>query len=139
MGMVAWVMLVVALAVASLFAFMQFQRRRDISRSVGGSARVSRAEAMRPSNPFAAVSIRPCLDDPCTAVMKLHDQRYLAVKAPSLPAPGCDRKHCGCRYIRHADRRSPSDRRDSFARFGGLTPKFGRDQRVPRDDRRRSR
>jgi tRNA(Ile)-lysidine synthase TilS/MesJ len=133
------VILGVALGLASPFMVMQFQRRRDVARAGRGSARVTRAEAMRPANPFAAVSIRPCLEDPCDAVVKMADQRFLAVRAPSLPVPGCGRRQCGCRYARHADRRSPSDRRDSFARFGGLRPTTSKDQRSPRVDRRKSR
>ena len=136
----AWVILGVALGVASPFMFMQLQRRRDVARAGGGSlSRAQRAEIARPKNPFAAVSIRPCAENPCAAVLDMHHIRFLALRAPSLPVPGCDRQKCGCRYIRHADRRSPGDRRNAFAHFGGLIPTIGKDRRAPREDRRKSR
>ena len=65
----------------------------------------------------------------------MQTQRFLAVRAPALPVPGCDRKKCECRYIRHADRRAPGDRRDAFGRHGGLTPTTGAERRA-RDRRK---
>jgi hypothetical protein len=135
MGTLAWIIAGATLGLASPFMVLQLQRRRDAARA-GASGRVNRAEAVRPGNPFAAVSIRPCAESPCAAVVQMHHQRYLALRAPALPVAGCDRKTCGCRYIRHADRRSTGDRRDSLARWGGLTPKMGKERRASSDDRR---
>lgn len=140
MGTMAWLILGLALGLGSPFMILQVQRRRDMARAGGpGTGRGgSRGERVRPGNPFAAVSIRPCADSPCAPVLRMNHIRFLAVRAPPLPVPGCDREHCGCRYVRHADRRaSGGDRRDPFARFGGLIPTVGKDQRQ-RDDRRKS-
>lgn len=138
MGTMGWVLLGVALGLASPFMVLHLQRRRDIARVTPGPvSRAQRAELARPKNPFAAVSIRPCVESPCAAVLSSHHVRYLAVRAPPLPLPGCDRKQCGCRYVRHADRRSPGDRRDGFARFGGLIPTVGKDRRARGEDRRK--
>jgi hypothetical protein len=117
---------------------LQFQRRRDAVRP-GLSAGIVPADVVRPRNPFAAVSVRPCADRPCNAVLQIAHQRFLAVRAPSLPVAGCDRGQCGCRYIRHTDRRAPGgDRRDQLARFGGLTPTLSRERRGAVDDRRKN-
>jgi hypothetical protein len=70
-------------------------------------------------------------------VTALAERRFLAVKAPSLPVPGCDRGNCNCRYVRLADRRAPEDRRDPHAHFGGITPNRGTNRRIRNDDRRR--
>lgn len=135
MGVMTWVLLGVALGLASPFMVVHLQRRREAARA-GVPARSAPASVVRPRNPFAGVSVRPCLEAPCDAVVALAHERYLAVRAPSLPVPGCDRKQCGCRYIRHADRRAKDDRRDDFAHFGGFHPKAGSERRSRRDDRR---
>ncbi len=137
MSLIMWALLGIALGLASPFVVLHVQRRRDAIRG-GLRARVVPADVVRPANPFAAVSIRPTADRPCTAVLQMQDQRYLAVRAPSLPVPGCDRQKCGCRYVRHADRRAADDRRDPFARFGGITPSVGRERRRTETDRRRN-
>ncbi len=142
MGTVGWLILGVALGMATPFVVLRLQHWRDMARAGGGSGPVSRArqaEVARPGNPFAAVSIRPCAESPCTAVLQMHHIRFLAVRAPPLPVPGCDRQQCGCRYVRHADRRTPGDRRNVFARFGGLIPNVGRNRRSSGEDRRQSR
>lgn len=137
MSMLMWVIVGAALGLASPFAVLRLQRQRDAARA-GTPVRSTPREVIRPRNPFAAVSIRPCAEAPCVAVLQMHHRRYLAVRAPALPVPGCDRKKCGCRYIRHADRRSGGDRRDSLARYGGLTPKLPDERRGGPDDRRKS-
>jgi len=138
MGTVIWVALGIALALGLPFMIMQLQRRRDLARAGGpGMSPAARKTAARPGNPFAAVTIRPCLENPCAAVLKIQHIRHLAIKAPRLPVPGCDREHCGCGYIRHADRRAPGDRRDAFAQFGGFSPNQGNERRSPERDRRR--
>lgn len=136
MGTVAWIVAGVALGVVTPFLVVQFQRRRDLVRA-GPVAPVARREVLRPGNPFAAVSIRPCADRPCKAVLAMAGTRYLAVRAPALPVAGCGRGSCGCRFVRHADRRSSGDRRDLFARFGGLVPNASKERRK-REERRRS-
>lgn len=137
MSMIMWLLLGVALGIASPFMVLQLQRRRDAVRG-GLSPGTIAADEARPRNPFAAVSIRPAADSPCDAVLKMHHQRYLAVRAPSLPVPGCDRQKCGCRYIRYADRRASADRRDVFARFGGITPNISGERRSREQDRRQA-
>lgn len=138
MGTMTWIFVGLLLGLGSPFVLLHFQRRRDVARATVVSGAMSRREATRPANPFAAVSVRPGGDDPCKAVLDTHHIRYLAVRAPQLPLPGCDRgKSCGCRYVRHADRRAPGDRRDVFARFGGLMPKIAKERRQ-REERRKS-
>jgi hypothetical protein len=137
MGTLSWILIGLLLGFGSPFLLLQLQRRRDMARATVVSGAMTRREAARPANPFAAVSVRPCGEQPCRVVLDTHHVRYLAVRAPPLPLPGCDRgKTCGCRYIRHADRRSPGDRRDAFARFGGLLPKPGRERRGDVERRR---
>jgi len=124
-----------AIGMATPFLVVQLQRRRDLFRA-GPVAPAMRQELARPANPFAAVSIRPCTARPCAAVVAMAGTRHIAVRAPRLPVPGGDRQSCGCRYVRHADRRVPGDRRDGFARFGGLIPNANRERRA-REERRR--
>ena len=109
MTTVMWVAMGVLLGIISPVLLLQMQRRRAAAES-GKPPRLSRKESERPRNPFAAVSIRPCAQSPCAAVRQMHHRRFLAVRAPSLPVAGCDQKKCGCRYIRHSDRRTPSER-----------------------------
>lgn len=138
MGTLTWILVGLLLGLGTPFLLLQFQRRRDVARATVVSGAMTRREAARPANPFAAVSVQPGGERPCKAVLDGQGVRYLAVRAPGLPLPGCDRgKSCGCRYVRHADRRTPGDRRDAFARFGGLLPKAGKDKRV-REERRKS-
>lgn len=143
MSLFLWVIAGAILGLASPLMLRQLQRRREAVRGSAPAGRPSgrsRAETARPRNPFAAVSIRPDIESPCDAVTKTNGQRYLAVKAPPLPVPGCDRRTCGCRYVRYADRRAPAgDRRNPFAQFGGYTPGHARQCRRDRTDRRQRR
>ena len=125
--MLGWLVLGFVVVVIATLVLARQRRPRDAGRLT-----------KRPANPFAAVTIRPSLESPCEAVLKLQEQRFLALRAPALPVPGCDRKRCECRYVRHADRRAATDRRDAFARFGGLLPNARGERRSPRD-RRKSR
>lgn len=136
MGMLTWVLLGVVLGLASPFMVVHLQRRREAARAGVPGKVAPGPSVVRPRNPFAGVSVRPCAESPCAAVVALAHERFLAVRAPALPLPGCDRKQCGCRYIRHTDRRAKGDRRDEFAHFGGFQPKAGSDRRRRRDDRR---
>ncbi len=138
MGTVGWIVVGVLFGAVAPFIVLQLQRRRDVARATVVSGHMTRSEAARPSNPYAAVSIRPC-DHPCQAVLQMNHVRYLAIRAPRLPVAGCDHGQCSCRYIRHTDRRTPSDRRDNFARFGGLSPNSNKDRRTDGKDRRRPR
>ncbi|MCK6370689.1 MAG: hypothetical protein L6Q83_05040 [Gammaproteobacteria bacterium] len=138
MSMIMWALLGLALGLASPFMVLQLQRWRDTTRSGVGSGPIP-SHRIRPRNPFAAVSIRPEADNPCAAALHMAERRYLAVNAPSLPVPGCDRGRCGCRYMRHADRRAAGDRRDAFARFGGMLPNTRGERRSRAEDRRRDR
>jgi hypothetical protein len=62
------------------------------------------AEPAAPS-PFRAVEIR-CRSEACAAAKELCGTRYLAVEAPLLPLPECDRiAECACHYRHLADRR----------------------------------
>jgi len=137
-GTLTWILAGLALGLASPFLVLQLQRRRDVARATVVSGALSRREARRPANPFAAVSVRPGGDSPCKAALDADGMRYLAVKAPRVPLAGCDRKGtCTCRYVRHADRRRPVDRRDAFARYEGMQP-HGHVERRAREERRRS-
>ncbi len=138
MGTVVWIVVGVLLGVVSPFLVLHMQRRRDVVRATVVSGQMTRKEAARPANPFAAVSIRPC-NHPCQAVLQMNHVRYLAVRAPRLPVAGCERGECDCRYIRHADRRAPGDRRDNFSHFGGMMPNAKKERRDEKTDRRRNR
>lgn len=138
MNVLVGMLLGVALVLASLFVVQHLKRRRDVMRTGAARRQVSR-KSVRPGNPFAAVSIRPGVESSCEAVRQFSGQRYLAVRAPSLPVPGCDSGKCGCRYRRYADRRaSDDDRRDEFGRYGGITPSVSDERRGRSGDRRRS-
>ena len=64
-------------------------------------------------NPYRGVSIR-FSSNACDAVKRLADRHFLAREAPPLPLPECRARHCGCRYVHHADRRSGEDRRSGL-------------------------
>lgn len=49
----------------------------------------------------------------CEAVKKSHGKRFLSAQAPILPLEGCDKAHCDCDYIHHADRRVELRRNDT--------------------------
>ncbi len=138
MGTVGWIVVGLLLGVVSPFLVLQWQRRRDFARATVVSGRMTRVEAARPANPFAAVTIRPG-DSPCHSVLQVTHERYLAVRAPRLPLVGCDKDKCDCRYNRHSDRRAPGDRRDNFSRFGGLMPNASKERREDGKDRRERR
>lgn len=59
---------------------------------------------------FATVSFISC-GNRCTGARALNGRRYLPHKAPTIPLQGCSKKECRCRYSRHADRRSGTERR----------------------------
>jgi len=73
----------------------------------------------RQPSPWYAVSVVPGQES-CTLV-KLHQgTRWLSAEAPRLPVPGCDAKHCDCRYRHYADRRANVQRkqdRDGWVRY----------------------
>jgi hypothetical protein len=137
MSALTWIFLGVGVGLISPFMVLQLQRHRAAAR-IGMSPAQAPADALPPRNPFAGVAIRPCRESPCAAVTALADKRFLAVRAPALPVPGCDRTTCNCRYVRFADRRAPDDRREAYARFGGFKPNSGTNRRIRNDDRRRS-
>ena len=76
-------------------------------------------------NPYAAVSIRPG-QGACAAAKALRQTRFLPSEAPLTPLADCNARHCECRYVHYADRRSGDDDRrsisaagaDSYARAG---------------------
>ena len=125
------------LGVATPFAVHFLRRRRDLALAGGPGGGALPIQRVRPSNPFAGVTIRACADSPCRAVLQLENQRFLAVEAPHLPVPGCDRERCGCRYIRHTDRRAPGDRRDAYTGCRGMGLQGKHDRRAKKPDRRR--
>jgi hypothetical protein len=127
--MMVWITASAVIALASPFVLIQFQRRRDAARVNASSRPADRKQIVRPRNPFAAVSIQPDMLSPCEAVLKVQARRFLAMRAPGLPLSECGRKKCGCRYVRHSDRRSHEDQRDHFGRFGGLIPRASAERR----------
>jgi len=87
------------------------------------------------SGRFHALSIRAGRNA-CAAAREVHGQRFLAKEAPELPLPGCDRRHCYCRFVHHRDRRSGDDRRQPFqGGFGGSATRIGDDRRRNTDRR----
>jgi len=86
------------------------------------------------SNPFAGVALR-CSSSACGAALRLRNRKILAVDAPPLPLPNCDRKSCACCYRKLADRRQSEGRRTVDL---GIRPLMfdGRELRVRAPDRR---
>lgn len=71
------------------------------------------------SGNYQAVSIRFGARA-CEAAKKTDQERYLAMEAPNLPLPGCDRSStCKCRYRHHPDRRE-TPRRDADFGLPGI-------------------
>jgi hypothetical protein len=134
MGAMLWIVFGGAVGLSLPFMLLRLQRQRAADR-FGLPVDETPVDALPPRNPFAGVRIRPCHESPCNAVMTVAKRRYLAVRAPSLPVPGCDQRKCGCRYVRLSDRRTGDDRRDPQATFGGITPNHGTNRRI-RNDRR---
>ena len=120
MNTLSWLAAGAAVGIAMPFVTVLLQRRRDaVSVGVGAVTAGARRERIRPANPFAGVSVEHAPDCSCEAVRQLGQRRFLAVRAPALPLPGCDRARCDCRYVRHADRRTSDDRRDLYSTFDG--------------------
>lgn len=85
---------------------------------------------------FHAVSIRPGAD-PCNAVLALEGQRFLSEAAPPIPLPNCDSRHCRCRFVHFADRRSGDERRSPYPATIGLdSGTFRQEQREGQDRRK---
>lgn len=84
-----------------------------------------RQSATIAQNRYAAVSIRPG-KGACAAAKDLRERRFLPSEAPITPLADCTFRHCECRYVHYADRRSGDDDRrsisvtgaDSYARAG---------------------
>lgn len=87
------------------------------------------------SGRFQAISIR-VRPDACDAARALHGERFLAAEVPELPLPACTAVECGCRFVRHRDRRSGEDRRSPFqSGFGGSSTRREEDRRRTPDRR----
>lgn len=83
---------------------------------------------------YHAVSIDPGSCG-CSAINAIGMKRFLtAGTVPSLPLADCNRSTCGCRYVRHADRRSSQGNRRAI--FCMQTDLYGLDGNR---DRRKSR
>lgn len=137
--MVTWFLLVFVLMLV-LAAFWGLRRRLQPA----GSLPAMPAQSAQPPvvrqapvkrEPFHAVSIRYGLDS-CEAAVHMAGQRFLASEAPPLPLPDCDKAQCTCRYVHHADRRVPHDRRNPWAKHAGFEPRKGLVERRGRTNRR---
>ena len=71
-----------------------------------------------PTPSYPAVSVEPCPDACCKAVLEFSGKRLLIGDAPILPLDACDRyAQCQCRYEKWDDRRQ-EDRRLVVAGMG---------------------
>ncbi len=86
--------------------------RQKVGAQVRGAG--NRVEHSRIANPYHAVSIEAG-SRACAACRAMEGKRFLSNSAPNLPLAGCTTGTCRCRYIHHADRRVPRDRRVNFA------------------------
>ena len=89
----------------------------------------------RQPSPWYSVSIVPG-DDYCKLVRMHQGTRWLSAEAPRLPVPGCDSRHCDCRYRHYADRRTEVQRKQD--RDGWVRHFKGEDRRAPGRGRRES-
>jgi hypothetical protein len=83
-----------------------------------------------PHGVFHAVSLEYSAEG-CTAAKEMTGRRFLSSAAPQLPLPGCDSLECFCKFVHHADRRNPTDRRSPFGSAGAAvgTGSFQRERR----------
>jgi hypothetical protein len=95
----------------------------------------SHAGAVRASNPWHAVAIKP-KGNCCDAVQARRNARFLSTEAPRLPLADCSTSDtCSCVYKHHADRRREPRRQDEK---GGLrrNSKVEQERRLTRDRRK---
>jgi hypothetical protein len=85
---------------------------------------------------FHAVSIRPG-PSACRAALGLDGQRFLSDAAPSIPLPGCDSRHCRCRFVHFSDRRTGDERRSPFPATIGMETGIYRQEQRQSTDRRK--
>jgi hypothetical protein len=104
------------------FDFAGWFHRRKVEAQF--TAAPSRVQAVRVTNPYHAVGIKPCAR-PCPSALALKGRRFLSSEAPKLPLADCAAGACGCTYQHFNDRRSGVDRRRTAAH--------------PANERRRSR
>jgi hypothetical protein len=88
---------------------------------------------------YHAVSINPGSCG-CSAVKAVGEKRFLTTgTVPNLPLADCNRATCGCRYVRHEDRRgSQGNRRAIFSIQTDLYGLDGENDRRQRRGRRAS-
>ena len=85
--------------------------RRANESLTGGDAFARKKNIGHRHSLYEAKRFRLC-NNPCHAALQQRNQSFLAVEAPPLPLPECDRKGaCHCEYSTHNDRRSGHDRR----------------------------
>ena len=128
-------LLTFAIAAAIVIAaFWLRYRRRE---APGASSPAAPASGVNPdgSGRFHAISIR-ARPDACDAAREIHGLRFLSAEVPELPLPECDVANCGCRFVRHRDRRSGDDRRSPFqGGYGGSSTRREEDRRRIADRR----
>lgn len=90
-----------------------------------------------PKGQYHAISVC-CEDHACQAVQDIHDKRFLATEAPTLPLSDCDQANCQCHYEHHDDRRNDEgDRRLTFGICQDLHGVNDGERREKKRDRRK--
>jgi hypothetical protein len=112
-----WFILLVILAGLSVYAAQRIRAQRDSAT----------AESPSSKNPYHCVAVKPGWFA-CGAVNQLGEARFLSDEAPHLPLPGCNLKHCECRYRHFQDRRAEERRLP----FGGGASSGGERRRADR-------
>jgi len=82
--------------------------------------------------PWHAVAVISC-PGACAAVRALGTKRWLSSEAPRFPLPGCENRHCDCRYRHFEDRRV--DERRAMDRYEFPRPYAGPQRRAQRGRR----
>lgn len=93
-----------------------------------------RAPDVRDFGNYHSVAISNC-NNPCEAVQRLKDNRFLPAEAPVLPLQGCTAQSCQCRYVHYDDRRE-DDRRNPYGRYSSAPPAFIEQDRRNKSGRR---
>lgn len=97
-----------------LFALLLLSRKREKPAGKRRDRRASSRKRTKPPNPYASASVRQG-DCACEGAKALEDKRFLSRDVPQLPLATCSAAQCGCRYVRHEDRRKTEDRREMFS------------------------
>ncbi len=112
-----WLLLIVVLLIASVAAFIFWQRKNTPAKKTHSTKHLTTAAKVH--GKYHCVTVHGDAHV-CEGIKQLQGKSLLPHEAPSLPLAACPMQPCKCHYIHHEDRRL-RNRREPFGELNSTS------------------